>query len=108
MAHCRTCDRTVRRWLWLLLVKAVQPKKRGASQRKKEEREKRPVDREHGDKNRRTDKNSINFWDSAFPWRKEFSVPVLYFGHACLAQSFVMTSIRHRQDYKMIPPYLSN
>lgn len=84
-----TCDRTIGRWLWLLVGKAVLPKERRASRRKKEKGEKRPVSREHGDKNRRSDKNSINFCNSAFPLRKKFSVPVLYFGPAYLALAFV-------------------
>lgn len=57
--------------------------------RERKRKEKRPDNREHGDKTRRTDKNSINFWDSVFPRRKTFGVLVLYFGHACLAQDFI-------------------
>lgn len=67
MSCAGSCVRIVGKWLQLLVVKTVQPKERRKSQRKTEKGEKRPVNREHGDKNRRTDKNSINFCDSVFP-----------------------------------------
>lgn len=63
--------------------------KSGSGLRKEGQARGRQRNREHGDKNRRADKNSINFCDRASPRRKKSGVPVLYFGHAYLAQVFV-------------------